>query len=345
MRTTLPAAFEQGAATGLQLLLLAGLAAVSGLGPVGVLAGVAYTAALLGLLGAAKRRAGRPSLGPADAVTLVRALLVGGVTALVADGLVTGTTATPDLAVLAAVALALDAVDGQVARRTRTASAMGARFDMEVDAFLIVVLSAHVAAAVGAWALAIGAMRYAFVAAGWALPWLRGPLPPSYAGKTVAALQGVVLVVVGASVLGRSAAVVLVAGALALLCWSFGRDVLRLHRGRARKDRLREVRVPRPRQAALPDHAPVMLRLDPVRDGRRGNRTPPCDSARPYRPGRLGRRNRAGHPSPRAHRYLYVCSCRPHDRSDAGVRADHVLLARPRAERLPEDPVPVERVD
>ena len=39
----------------------------------------------------------------------------------------------------------LDAVDGQVARRTGTVSALGARFDMEVDAFLILVLSVYVA--------------------------------------------------------------------------------------------------------------------------------------------------------------------------------------------------------
>jgi phosphatidylglycerophosphate synthase len=288
MRTTLPAGLAQGAAAGLQLLLLAGLAAVSGLGPVGLLAGVVYTAALLGLLAAAMRHADRPSLGPADVVTLARALLAGGVTALVADGLVTGTTATPNLVVLATVALVLDAVDGQVARRTRTASAMGARFDMEVDAFLIVVLSAHVAGAVGPWALAIGAMRYAFVAAGWALPWLRGPLPPSYAGKCVAALQGVVLVVVGAGVIGRPAGVGLVATALALLCWSFGRDVLRLRRAA-----VREVEVPQQRQAPTAERTPVPSRSDPVREGGRWSRTPPCESARADGRGRLGRRKRA----------------------------------------------------
>jgi phosphatidylglycerophosphate synthase len=225
MRTTLPAGLAQGAAAGLQLLLLAGLAAVSGLGPVGLLAGVVYTAALLGLLAAAMRHADRPSLGPADVVTLARALLAGGVTALVADGLVTGTTATPNLVVLATVALVLDAVDGQVARRTRTASAMGARFDMEVDAFLIVVLSAHVAGAVGPWALAIGAMRYAFVAAGWALPWLRGPLPPRYWRKVVAATQGIILVVAAADVLPHALTIALVAASLALLGESFGRDI------------------------------------------------------------------------------------------------------------------------
>lgn len=238
--STLDTAGPQQAITAcLALLLLAALTAAFGLGPLGVLVGVVYTAGLLGLLTVAMRRAHRRSLGPADLVTLARAVLVGGVTALVGEGLATGRTAVAALVVLAAVALALDAVDGQVARRTRTASPLGARFDMEVDAFLILVLSAHVAGLVGAWALAIGAMRYAFVAAGWVLPWLRGPLPPSYAAKTVAALQGVVLLVASAQVVGHLLAVVLVAAALALLSWSFGRDVLRLRRkapaGRGRR--------------------------------------------------------------------------------------------------------------
>jgi phosphatidylglycerophosphate synthase len=213
-----------------QLLLLAGLAAAFGLGPLGVLAGVVYAAALLGLLSGAMRRANRSAFGPADVVTLTRALLVGGVTALVADELLTGAAALPALVVLAAVALALDAVDGQVARRTGTSSAVGARFDMEVDAFLILVLCVHVTGIVGPWVLAIGAMRYAFVAAGWALPWLRGPLPPSYLGKTVAALQGIVLVLAATELLAPTAATLLVGAALAMLCCSFGRDVLRLRR-------------------------------------------------------------------------------------------------------------------
>ena len=66
---------------------------------------------------------------------------------------------------------------------------------MEVDAFLILVLSVYVARSSGAWVLAIGAMRYAFVAAGWVLPWMRGQLPPRYWRKVVAAIQGIVLVV------------------------------------------------------------------------------------------------------------------------------------------------------
>ncbi len=92
-------------------------------------------------------------------------------------------------------------LDGFVARRTGTASALGARFDGEVDAFLIVVLSVYVAPAVGWWVLAIGAARYLFLVGEWALPWMRAPLPPRYWRKVVAAAQGITLTVVAADVL------------------------------------------------------------------------------------------------------------------------------------------------
>ncbi|MGE0297513.1 CDP-alcohol phosphatidyltransferase family protein [Pseudonocardia sp.] len=204
------------------------LGAGLGLGPTGALVGLAYGTCLAVLLARALRSAGRVSPSPADHVTLVRALLVGGVTALVADGLVTGEPAVKTIVGLAAVALALDAVDGQVARRTGTASPLGARFDMEVDAFLIAVLSVQVALVAGWWVLAIGAMRYVFVLAGYVWPWLRGTLPPSYAAKTIAAVQGIVLTVAAAGLLPAAVAEAAVAVALALLTWSFGRDVPRL---------------------------------------------------------------------------------------------------------------------
>jgi phosphatidylglycerophosphate synthase len=209
-------------------MLVAGLGVGLGLGLAGAFAGLLYGTALVLLLARAMHRAGRTVVGPADHVTLVRALLTGAVTALVTDGLVADRSAVTSVVVLAAVALILDAVDGQVARRTATASPFGARFDMEVDAFLIAVLSVHVAATVGIWVLAIGAMRYAFVLAGRVWPWLRGTLPPSYAAKTIAAIQGIVLTVAAAGVLPATAASVAVAVALVLLCWSFGRDVPRL---------------------------------------------------------------------------------------------------------------------
>ncbi len=87
-------------------------------------------------------------LGPADRVTLTRALLVGAVTALIADGFTRSVPVTV-IVTIASVALVLDAVDGKVARRTRTASSFGGRFDMEVDAFLILVLSVYVSQVAG----------------------------------------------------------------------------------------------------------------------------------------------------------------------------------------------------
>jgi phosphatidylglycerophosphate synthase len=212
-------------ASGGQVALLAALAASVDLGPVGWLAGLTYAAGIHHLLARAARRAGTTTLGPADLVTLGRAALVAGVTALVAGGLAGAAVPAATLIVIASVALALDAVDGRVARRTGTASALGARFDMEVDAFLVLVLSVHVAGIVGPWALAMGLMRYVFVAAGRLLPWLRGTTPPSYVAKTVAAVQGVVLVVAASRLLPHPVTVTLVAVALALLVWSFWRTV------------------------------------------------------------------------------------------------------------------------
>ncbi|MFI1394287.1 CDP-alcohol phosphatidyltransferase family protein [Streptomyces sp. NPDC020681] len=224
---------ETAVGAGAQTLLLAVLATVVGLGPAGWLTGLAFTLATWAVLTRALSRRWPRPFGPANGVTLARTTLVGGVTALIADSFLS----RPPVAVLvglAAVALILDGVDGQVARRTGTESALGARFDMEVDAFLILVLSVYVAMSLGAWVLLIGAMRYAFVVAARVLPWLNGPLPPSTARKTVAALQGIVLLVVGAGIVPRLPAYAAVLVALALLVWSFARDIRWLWRVRVR---------------------------------------------------------------------------------------------------------------
>lgn len=173
-------------------------------------------------------------LGPADRVTATRAVLAVGVAVLTVRGLVA--PLSPQLSAVlvgvSAVALVLDAVDGYVARRTGTASAFGARFDMETDAFLIAVLSVHVAPRLGWWVLAIGAMRYAYVLAGRALPWLRRPTPPRYWAKVVAAVQGIVLTVAASALLPAASARTLLALALLLLVESFGHDVVWLWRHR-----------------------------------------------------------------------------------------------------------------
>lgn len=182
-------------------------------------------------------RGGADALGPADLVTLTRGTLICGVAALVADSFLRQ-PAVPTLLALAVAALVLDAVDGRVARRTRTASVFGARFDGEADAFLILVLTVYVARSAGAWVLAVGAARYAFAMAGWVLSWLREQLPPRYWRKVVAATQGVVLIFSAADVAPDAATYAALAAALALLTESFGRDVLWLwhHRLAERAD-------------------------------------------------------------------------------------------------------------
>ena len=160
----------------------------------------------------------------ADRVTATRAGLAGVVAALTVHGLF-GDPHVTLLVVISTVALVLDAVDGHVARRTDSVTAFGARFDMEVDAFLIAVLSVHVAPHLGWWVLAIGAMRYGYVAAGRLLPWLRRPVPPRHWAKVVAAIQGIVLTVAASRLLPDAVAQVALAAALMLLVESFGNDV------------------------------------------------------------------------------------------------------------------------
>jgi phosphatidylglycerophosphate synthase len=231
-----------------QFGVFAALAGTVGLGPVGWTAGTAYAAVLWVVLTRAMQRSGTAALGPADRVTLIRATLVGGVTTLVADSLLRPAPVLV-VVVLAAVALALDAVDGRVARRTRTVSPLGARFDMEVDAFLILVLSVHIAGRFGGWVFAIGAMRYAFVAATWVLPWLRGSAPPRYWCKVVAAATGIVLAVATADLVPRRLMALALAVSLGMLIESFGRDVVWLWQrrviesGHARGGRVLPARV------------------------------------------------------------------------------------------------------
>jgi len=214
--------------------LAAGAVAVAralALGPVYVAKALAVYA-LVAVLVLANLRAHHPfrRFGPANQVTLARAGIVALLAGLVGEG------GGPDLALaafpLAFAAAALDGVDGWLARRSAMASAFGARFDMETDAALLLVLSALAwqLGRAGPWVLAIGLMRYAFVAAGAGLAWLRRPLPPSFRRKLVCALQMVALVAALAPVVAPPAGALLAATALVALCYSFAADVLWLGR-------------------------------------------------------------------------------------------------------------------
>jgi len=167
----------------------------------------------------------------ADALTLLRHLGTGAIAA--ATVLVLGgelTARSWPLAVLIAATLATDALDGPVARRTGSAGPIGARIDMEADAALVMVLSVLAATVMGPWALAIGLMRYAFVAASWVRPALRRPLGFSQFRRLVGGGQGVMLLISLLPVVPAPAAAAVVAAALALLVVSFGRDVVHLER-------------------------------------------------------------------------------------------------------------------
>lgn len=137
--------------------------------------------------------------------------------------------------VVATVAAVLDGVDGWLARRTGRTTAFGARFDMETDALLILVLSILVWrwGKAGAWVMAIGLMRYLFVAAGWVMPWMRGHLSPTLRGKTVAVWQMVTLIVCLGPIVPVWLSTAGAAFSLALLVWSFAIDVGRLWRNDA----------------------------------------------------------------------------------------------------------------
>jgi hypothetical protein len=100
-------------------------------------------------------------LGAANRITLVRAGVACLIAARAIDRAPLGAAQRWLLAAFAAAALLLDGADGRAARHQGTVSAFGARFDMEVDAFAILVLAIAVAKteAVPCWVLAIGAMR------------------------------------------------------------------------------------------------------------------------------------------------------------------------------------------
>ena len=179
---------------------LAAIALFHALSVAGWCAGLLYFVCSNAMLTRGLRRSGLSRFGPANAATAVRSTLVGLITALVATSF-TMPVSVPLLIGLTVPALALDAVDGWIARRTHTTSELGARFDMEVDAFLLLVLSAYVAQDLGWWVLIIGILYYAFLVAGWALPWMTATLPPRPWRKVVTASAGIGLTIAASGLL------------------------------------------------------------------------------------------------------------------------------------------------
>ncbi|GEN28375.1 hypothetical protein HVA01_20210 [Halovibrio variabilis] len=164
------------------------------------------------------------ALGWANRVTLVRAVLV----ALVAGGLAAGTFTQViwQWLLIAVLALLLDGVDGWVARRTQSHSVFGARFDMELDALLIMLLCIGLLLeSMAPWVLLIGGMRYLFVIAGYRLSWLLAPLLPSLRRKIVCVWQVSALLLALTPLTSPLLTGLLAISALLSLIMSFGADV------------------------------------------------------------------------------------------------------------------------
>lgn len=169
-------------------------------------------------------------IGAANFVTIVRGALVAMLAGLAGE---VGTNAAAASAVVIASAVTLlDGVDGWLARRSGTASAFGARFDMETDAVFVAVLAILVwqFGKAGPWVLLSGLMRYMFVASARVMPRLRRPVPSTYRGKSIAVLQMIALIVALSPACSSAAASAVAAVALLALTLSFALDIVWLLR-------------------------------------------------------------------------------------------------------------------
>ncbi|MRH78840.1 CDP-alcohol phosphatidyltransferase family protein [Spiribacter sp. C176] len=164
--------------------------------------------------------ADRVTLGRVMLLILLSALLLGASPSQVDSGLVFA---------LAMVVALLDALDGAIARRLKCERPFGARFDMEVDAAMLMIFSLWLFALdrAGIWVLLIGLWRYVFVLISQFRPALRAPLPFSQRRRVICGIQGVGLALCLAPGMPATASAPVAAGLLLLLSYSFMVDMLR----------------------------------------------------------------------------------------------------------------------
>jgi phosphatidylglycerophosphate synthase len=186
-----------------------------------VKASAAFAAVMLLSLGFLQQHHPFTRFGAANQITTVRALLVSLVVSLIGEPRLPAIAASA--AAASVIVTLLDGVDGWLARRGRIASDFGARFDMEIDALLILALSilAWRFEKAGAWVVLSGVLRYAFVAAGAGWTWLRAPLPASRRRQTICVLQIVALTAAIVPAIPPAISAPLMAVALAALASSF----------------------------------------------------------------------------------------------------------------------------
>lgn len=211
-------------------LMLGSATLMTGASPLGITAStVGYCIAAAFALVVFQRGFPHPTLGSGNLVTIGRMGLIASILAAV------GGTANPWMVVvIASVALALDGVDGFLARRENRVSTFGETLDMEVDSIFTVILGvgALVAGTIGPLVLLLVLPRYLFVAASWIAPWLRGSLPESMARKVICVVQVIALISLQVPGFWGGFTIPIVLAVGGVLLWSFGRDVVHLWRTR-----------------------------------------------------------------------------------------------------------------
>ena len=190
-----------------------------------LLAGIVTPLTVLACEPVRRRTPEHDRMGPANVVTLFRAIWVSAVACFI------GTSVTDSIAWwasgLAAVALALDGLDGFIARRTGSETDYGAQLDMELDSIMMLVLSvlAFMWGRAGLWVLFCGLARYAWIAAYMCIAWFRRPLLESFRRKTACVIGGVGLLLSLVPWAIPTLNTVFAATATATLIFSFGIDL------------------------------------------------------------------------------------------------------------------------
>jgi len=166
--------------------------------------------------------------GFANHITIIRASLVVLTASLIGES---ETAYVAWVATIIAMSIViLDGFDGWLARRSQMVSKFGARFDMETDAVLIMVMSILVwqHGKAGMWILLGGFMRYAFVFAGLLLRWMAAELTSTRRAKTMSICHMIGLTFALLPFVLKPVSVIVVSVSLLALALSFVIDVYRL---------------------------------------------------------------------------------------------------------------------